>query len=150
MTGVATSWEAIRSCLFGSREFVNYRHPDPRRGEPRVCSTQLDAFPEDPVDPLDPLQNSGRLILKHPSRSFGIFGREMGTHFSIFHLNPGNPLFLIFRTDFLAKNNPRRERCHLAQEVASSTKGQIHNNYQMFFILSSRIPHATFQANGSK
>ena len=33
------------------REFFNYRHPDPRRGEPRVCSTQLDAFPEDPVDP---------------------------------------------------------------------------------------------------
>ena len=56
-------------------EFINYRHPDPRHGEPRVCSTQLDAFPE------DPLQNSGRLILKHPSRSFDTFGRKMGTHF---------------------------------------------------------------------
>ena len=60
------------------REFVNYRHPDPRRGEPRVCSTQLDAFTEDPVDPV---QNSGRLILKHLSRSFSTFGRKMGTHF---------------------------------------------------------------------
>ncbi len=26
---------------------VNYRHPGPRRGEPRVCSAQLDAFPLD-------------------------------------------------------------------------------------------------------
>ena len=29
------------------REFVNYRHPDPWREEPRVCSTQLVAFLED-------------------------------------------------------------------------------------------------------
>ena len=34
-----------RGILTYLREFVNYRHPDPRRGEPRVCSTQLDAFP---------------------------------------------------------------------------------------------------------
>ena len=27
------------------------------------------------------MQNSGRLILKHPSRSFGTFGRKLGTHF---------------------------------------------------------------------
>ena len=70
------------NCL---REFVINRHPDPRRGEPRVCSTQLDAFPEDPVDPEDPLQSSGRLVLKHPSRSFGTFGQKMGTHVDIFH-----------------------------------------------------------------
>ena len=39
---------------------VNYRHPGPRRGEPRVCPAQLDVFLLDPVDlldPLDPLQN---------------------------------------------------------------------------------------------
>ena len=45
----------------------NYRHPGPRRGEPRVGSAPLVAFPVDPVhpldpvdplDPLDPLQNS--------------------------------------------------------------------------------------------
>ena len=40
---------------------VNYRHPDPRRGEPRVCSAPHVAFPLDPLDPVDPLQNSGRL-----------------------------------------------------------------------------------------
>ena len=71
------------------KEFVNYRHPDPRRGEPRVCSTQLDAFPEDPLGPLDPDQTSERLILKHPSLSFGTFGRKMGTHFDIFHYSSG-------------------------------------------------------------
>ena len=57
---------------------VNYRHPAPRRGEPRVCSTGLDAFW---LDPLDPLQSSETLVLKHPSRSFGTFGRKMGAHF---------------------------------------------------------------------
>ena len=41
----------------------------------------MDAFWLDPVDPLDPLQNSGALILKHPSRSFGTFCRKIGTHF---------------------------------------------------------------------
>ena len=34
-----------------------------------------------------------------------------------FYFNLGNPLFLIFRTHFLAKNNPRRERCRLAQRL---------------------------------
>ena len=46
-------------CLWGKvspgpyinlREFVNYRHPDPRHGEPRACSTQLDAFLDDLVE----------------------------------------------------------------------------------------------------
>ena len=37
---------------------VNYRNPDPRRGEPRVGSAPDVAFP---VDPLDPDQNSVRL-----------------------------------------------------------------------------------------
>ena len=31
--------------------------------------------------PLHPVENSGTLNLKHPSRSFGTFGRKMGTHF---------------------------------------------------------------------
>jgi len=35
----------------------------------------------DPLDLLDPLQNSRRPILKHPSDSFGTFGRNMGFHF---------------------------------------------------------------------
>ena len=47
------------------REFINYRHPDPRRGEPRVCSTQLDAFPEDPLDPLDPGRSGPELREAH-------------------------------------------------------------------------------------
>ena len=63
------------------RACVNYRHPDPLRGEPKVYSAQMDAFP---VDPPDPPQNSRRLILKHPSRSFGTFGRKMGNHFDIY------------------------------------------------------------------
>ena len=38
------------------REFVlNYRHPAPRREEPRVGSAGQVAFPVDPVDPLDPV-----------------------------------------------------------------------------------------------
>ena len=40
---------------------VNYRHPDPRRGEPRVGSAPNVAFPGNPVDPVDPVQNSVRL-----------------------------------------------------------------------------------------
>ena len=47
---ISPSWAnkppiSLRGILTYLREFVNYRHPDPRRGEPRVCSTQLDAFP---------------------------------------------------------------------------------------------------------
>ena len=61
---------------------VNYRHPGPRRGEPRVGSGPDVAFPLDPLDPVDPLQSSGTLILKHPSRSFGTFGRNMRTYFN--------------------------------------------------------------------
>ena len=40
---------------------VNYRHPDPRRGEPSVGFAPDVAFTVDPVDPVDPLQNSVRL-----------------------------------------------------------------------------------------
>ena len=43
---------------------VNYRHPDPRRGEPRVGFAPDVAFPVDRVDrvdPVDPVQNSVRL-----------------------------------------------------------------------------------------
>ena len=57
---------------------VNYRHPDPRRGEPRVGSAPDVAFP---VDPLDPLQNSVRL--KNPLflHAFGHFWPELTTSF---------------------------------------------------------------------
>ena len=47
------------------REFVNYRHPDPRRGEPRVCSTQLDAFPVDPLDPVESSTSGAELREAH-------------------------------------------------------------------------------------
>ena len=40
---------------------VNYRHPDPRRGEPRVGFAPDVAFPLDRVDRVDPVQNSVRL-----------------------------------------------------------------------------------------
>ena len=40
---------------------VNYRHPDPRRGERRVGFAPDVAFPLDPLDPVDPLQNFVRL-----------------------------------------------------------------------------------------
>ena len=42
---------------------VNYRHPGPRRGEPRVGFGPDVAFPVDPADPADPAQNSVRLII---------------------------------------------------------------------------------------
>ena len=46
------------SILTSLRECANYRHPDPRRGEPRVCPTQLDAFPV-LVDPLESSRSVG-------------------------------------------------------------------------------------------
>ena len=55
---------------------VNYRNPDPRRGEPRVGSAQNVAFPVDPVDPVDPLdpaQNSTRLIFIGKRKVFSTF-----------------------------------------------------------------------------
>ena len=70
------------------REFVcNYRHPGPRRGEPRVGSGPDVAFPVDPVDPVDPLQNSqnsGRCIFEQPSYTFGVFCRKMITPKAVF------------------------------------------------------------------
>ena len=55
---------------------VNYRHPDPRRGEPRVGSAPDVAFPLDPldpVDPVDPLQNSVRPQNGRQYNDFGTF-----------------------------------------------------------------------------
>ena len=61
---------------------VNYRHPDPRRGEPRVGSALDVAFPVDPLDPLDPLdpvQNSVRLKNLLFLHAFGHFWPELRT-----------------------------------------------------------------------
>ena len=63
---------------------VNYRNPDPRRGEPRVGSAPDVAFPPDPVDPLDlldPLQNSVRLSNVVFYNDFFYFLPELGTYF---------------------------------------------------------------------
>ena len=60
----ASKVKTSQLCLFEG-VCLNYRHPDPRRGEPRVGSAPHVAFPGDPVDPVDPLdslQNSVRLI----------------------------------------------------------------------------------------
>ena len=54
---------------------VNYRHPDPRRGEPRVGSA-----PDVPF-PLDPLQNSTRLSNAVFYNDFGTFCRNWGPSF---------------------------------------------------------------------
>ena len=60
---------------------VNYRHPDPRRGEPRVGSAPHVAFPVDPEDPLDPLQNSARLIFIEKRKVFLQFCGNWGPIF---------------------------------------------------------------------
>ena len=68
---------------------VNYRHPDPRRGEPRVGSAPDVAFPVDPVDPVDPLdpvnpvQSSGRLKNHLFYNDFGTFCRNWGPIFGL-------------------------------------------------------------------
>ena len=67
----------LSSASHGLREFVIYRHPDPRRGEPKVCSTQLDVFP---LDPVESSRSGAELQEAHlEARSFGTFGRKMGT-----------------------------------------------------------------------
>ena len=67
---------------------VNYRHPDPRRGEPWVGSGPDVAFPADPADPedcVDCLQNSVRLIFVIKHYGFGTFCQNWGP---IFGPNP--------------------------------------------------------------
>ena len=62
----------------------NYRHPGPRRGEPRVGSAPDVPFPVDPLDPLDPvdpLQNSVRLIFTVKIKFFTDFLGKMITNF---------------------------------------------------------------------
>ena len=67
---------------------VNYRNPDPRRGEPRVGSAPDVAFPVDPpdpldpVDPLDPLQSSVRLSNAVFYNDFCNFLRNWGPIFA--------------------------------------------------------------------
>ena len=60
---------------------LNYRNPDPRRGEPRVGSAPDVAFWGNPVDPLDPLQNSVRLANVGFYNDFGTFSRNWGPTF---------------------------------------------------------------------
>ena len=60
---------------------VNYRNPDPRRGEPRVGSAPDVAFPVDPEDPLDPLENSVRLSNAVFYNDFGTFCQNCGPIF---------------------------------------------------------------------
>ena len=52
---------------------VNYRHPDPRRGEPRVGFAPDDAFP---LDRVDPVQSSVRLSNTVFYNEFGTFCRN--------------------------------------------------------------------------
>ena len=63
--------------LFFEGVCVNYRNPDPRRGEPRVGSAPDVAFPVDPLDPVDPVQNSVTLIFTVKNNVFGTFCRKM-------------------------------------------------------------------------
>ena len=71
--------------IYNLREFVNYRHPDPRRVEPRVGSAPHVAFPVDPEDPVDPEQNSVRPQNGRQYNDFGTFSRTMGTDFQENH-----------------------------------------------------------------
>ena len=57
---------------------VNYRHPGPRRGEPRVGSGPDVAFP---LDPVDWRQNSVRLIIAVKNKVFFTNLRENDHHF---------------------------------------------------------------------
>ena len=57
---------------------VNYRHPDPRRGEPRVGFAPDVAFR---LDPEDPVQNSVRLANIDFYNAFGTFCRNWGPMF---------------------------------------------------------------------
>ena len=93
INGVLKSFEGV--C-------VNYRHPDPRRGEPRVGSAPDVAFPVDPVDPVDPVQNSVRLKNLLFLHAFGHFWPELRTSFctkyvqiSFFHKKSKIHRFLI-------------------------------------------------------
>ena len=78
------TWDGKFRALFEG-VCVNYRHPDPRRGEPRVGSALDVAFPADPVDPVDPLQSSVRPPNALFYNTFGTFRRNWGP---IFGPNP--------------------------------------------------------------
>ena len=60
---------------------LNYRHPGPRRGEPRVGSAPHVAFPRDPLDRLDPLQSSVKPQTERQYDDYGTFGRNWGAVF---------------------------------------------------------------------
>ena len=60
---------------------VNYRHPDPRRGEPRVGFAPDVALPVQRVDPEDPVQNSVRLAHIDFYNMFDTFCRNWGLIF---------------------------------------------------------------------
>ena len=56
---LAMNYQETCFLLLNLREFVNYRHPDPRRvwkgeSEPQLMTPD----PRDPLDPLDPRMNS--------------------------------------------------------------------------------------------
>ena len=57
---------------------VNYRNPDPRRGEPRVGSAPDVAFP---LDPVETVQSSVRLQNYLFYNDFGTFRRNWGPIF---------------------------------------------------------------------
>ena len=62
---------------------VNYRHPGPRRGEPRVGSAPHVAFPVDPLDPADPAdpaQNSPWAPMTVKKQYTGTFFPENEAH----------------------------------------------------------------------
>ena len=61
----------------------NYRHPGPRRGEPRVGSAPHVAFPLDPLDPADPVQNSQRAPMTVKKQYTGTFFRENEAHIAL-------------------------------------------------------------------
>ena len=63
----------------------NYRHPGPRRGEPRVGSAPHVAFP---VERVNPVQNSVRPQNERQYNDFGTFCRNWG---AVFDLNLKKP-----------------------------------------------------------
>ena len=90
------------------------------------------------LDPVDRLQSSGTLILKHPSRSFGTFGRKIGTHFDpnlqksnekTMFPNLGrkfNPSPLLAPAEFTKKAKNPKFHSELLEKVQIWTKNSTH------------------------
>ena len=86
-------------------ECVNYRHPDPRRGEPMVCSTQLDVFP---VDPLESSRSGAELREAHLESPLSVLAHLEGKWGPILTYMPGLAYLPGLAYMFLERSNIQR------------------------------------------